>query len=139
VEGTIVEGAPEAIKKLSQKFRLVVLTARVDIHAVRLWLDQQGLAPYISDVTNRKPSASAYIDDRATHFSNWPNVMQAVDPDIPVTEEPVSDGGKPLSQQDIKTPHGSNTLADVNLDANKNLKEAARDILFMGDVEVCRS
>jgi hypothetical protein len=48
-------------------FEIVVLTVRRPEEA-RQWLEAHGLAAYISDVTDRKPPAFVYIDDRALCF-----------------------------------------------------------------------
>lgn len=64
-------GARSAIERLAQKYRLVVTTARTDFDPVHKALDDWGLAEHISDVSNVKPPAVAYIDDKAVQWVNW--------------------------------------------------------------------
>jgi hypothetical protein len=69
-----VEGAIEAIEKLRDKgYNVVIFTARDDLEAVRFWFeDHMSWAP---EVTNKKPRASAYIDDRAIRFTFWKDIL----------------------------------------------------------------
>lgn len=103
VEGTPIDGAKEALKELSQRFKVVVLTARVDVGAVKEWLKANGMDTYIEEVTNRKPPASAYIDDRATHFTDWKTALKTVNPDVAVKEVPTF--GRAVSNVDKATHH----------------------------------
>ena len=50
---------------------VIVFTARPDEHLplIRKWLDAHGLGGTVYEVTNRKPRASLYFDDRAV---KWP-------------------------------------------------------------------
>lgn len=45
----------------------MILTRRWAPH-VEEWLAQHGLAEYVSQVTDRKPAAHVYVDDRALCF-----------------------------------------------------------------------
>lgn len=49
---------------------VVIFTARPESHFPRIWkwLDSVGLHGVIYDVTNRKPTACLYFDDRARRF-----------------------------------------------------------------------
>lgn len=55
---------------------VIVFTARPESHFPRIWrwLEQHGVAQCVYDVTNRKPVASVYLDDRA---HNWDDVRAA--------------------------------------------------------------
>lgn len=64
-------GARDAVHKLSMRYRLVVFTARGDLGPVWEWLRANRMAHYFEDVTNRKPAAVAYLDDRAVRFIDW--------------------------------------------------------------------
>lgn len=77
------EGAAEAMKLLKKEgYRLVVFTVRlspnmkgiVEIKKDRIcnWLNKYGI-PY-DEVTNNKPSAVAYVDDRAIRFTDWADI-----------------------------------------------------------------
>ena len=80
--GDISDGAIDALKQIAQNYRVVILTARNDTDAVKAWLKEQGAAQFIDAVTNVKPSAAAYIDDRAVPFDgDWKNALAAVDPE----------------------------------------------------------
>lgn len=69
-------GAAEALHELSKHYKLVVFTARHDVDAVWAYLRSHRLAQYFVDVTNRKPAAVAYIDDRAVRFHDWGQVLE---------------------------------------------------------------
>jgi phosphoserine phosphatase len=61
-------GAREFLEQLNAKgYRVVVFTVRWGPH-VESWLAQYGLSEYVSMVTDKKPPAFAYIDDRAICF-----------------------------------------------------------------------
>lgn len=106
VNGTLVDGAVEGLKKIKDfGFKIVLFTARVDLEAVRDWLKKEKLGNLIDEVTNRKPPASAYIDDRATHFTDWPTAVKAVDPMVAVHEEPTFKESERL-QKVIDLPKG---------------------------------
>jgi len=77
-DGTIydepIEGARDALRLLKKKgFNVVVFTARPDLDAVQLWLKQNKIE--VDDVTDTKPKAVAYIDDRAIRFTNWRDML----------------------------------------------------------------
>ena len=50
-----------------QGFRVVILTTRWADDA-RAWLETHGLARWVSEVTDRKPAAHVFVDDRAVCF-----------------------------------------------------------------------
>lgn len=52
----------------SDGWRIVISTARPDIGPVIAWLETYHLMKYISQVTNHKPIALVYVDDRAVYF-----------------------------------------------------------------------
>lgn len=61
-------GAREFLRALRDLgFEIVVLTTR-DPKLARAWLEQYDLAVLVDDVTDRKVSAHAYVDDRAVCF-----------------------------------------------------------------------
>lgn len=62
----------------AEGYRVVVLTAR-NAADVWPWLAAHGLTPFVSGVTNTKPPAVAYIDDRAVSFGgDWAAVRKRV-------------------------------------------------------------
>jgi hypothetical protein len=48
-------------------YRVVIFTVRWAPH-VEQWLREHGLTEYVSEVTDKKPPAHVYIDDRAVCF-----------------------------------------------------------------------
>jgi len=76
------EGAKEVINKLFEDYKIVVFTTRLnpefggDIEwkklQITMWLDKYGIK--FDQVTNNKPAAMAYIDDRAIRFTNWQDI-----------------------------------------------------------------
>lgn len=86
IYGGLMPGAWESLQQLLTKYAIVVQTAR-DIHQTRNWLKAHGLKVIASNdirhwdvmntilVTNMKPAAIAYIDDRAIRFTNWEQTL----------------------------------------------------------------
>jgi len=68
-------GCRDALCQLSMSYKLVCCTARHDVDAVRDYLREHELLHLFEDVTNRKPAAVAYIDDRAVRFTDWEAVL----------------------------------------------------------------
>lgn len=76
-DGTVYDGpmpgAVEAVQKLSERHKLVVQTTRENLDEVRAWLERYGFPSM--EVTNKKPPAVLYIDDRALRFESWEQAM----------------------------------------------------------------
>ncbi len=61
-------GAREFLERLHHLgYRIVIFTVRWKPH-VEQWLAQHGLAELVDEVTDKKPPAHIYIDDRAFCF-----------------------------------------------------------------------
>jgi cation transport ATPase len=61
-------GAETFLQSLHENgFRIVIFTTRHAEDAKR-WLDEHGLTRYVDDVTDRKPAAHVFVDDRAVCF-----------------------------------------------------------------------
>ena len=61
-------GAEAFLRALSERgFRVVVFTTRWGDDA-RGWLERHGLARWVAEVTDRKPAAHVFVDDRAVCF-----------------------------------------------------------------------
>ncbi len=75
-----MDGALEGIRRLiEQHYTIVILTARkkCEHRKIKLWLKTH-FGRYLADrmsVTNIKPPAVMYIDDRAYRFTNWTDVV----------------------------------------------------------------
>lgn len=73
-DGTIydppVPGSVEAVRSLAGQFTLVVSTCRQPVSEVAEWITEHfGLT---IPVTNMKPAAAIYLDDRGMHFDgDW--------------------------------------------------------------------
>lgn len=68
-------GAKEFLQKLSEKYTVVILSARTPAK-IYDWLIEHDLSQYVCDVTRTKPGAVAYIDDRALRFEgNYDKVL----------------------------------------------------------------
>jgi phosphoheptose isomerase len=95
-DGTVydepVDGAREALQKLSEKYTVILYTAkarkdrglvngRSGTQLIWDWLKEHDLNQYVSKVTAEKPRAVAYIDDKGIKFDNWDNVLSQIDLD----------------------------------------------------------
>jgi hypothetical protein len=61
-------GARDFLQLLNERgYRVVVFTVRWAPH-VEAWLAEHGLAEFVSAVTDKKPPAHVYVDDRAICF-----------------------------------------------------------------------
>jgi phosphoglycolate phosphatase-like HAD superfamily hydrolase len=61
-------GAREFLAALRQRgYRIVIFTTRYD-RDVWTWVHEHGLVPLVDDVTDRKPAAHVFVDDRAVCF-----------------------------------------------------------------------
>ena len=86
--GAPIEGALDAIKTLSNKFNVVIFSAKVrpdrplvngktGYELVDEWLQKHGIRDYVSEITHEKPRAKFYIDDKAIEFKdNWHEILE---------------------------------------------------------------
>lgn len=75
----LVPGCEDALRRLRQRYRLVVLTAREDTLWCELWLEKHGLRGYFDEVTNVKQRGDI-LDDNATRFTSWEQALQDLAP-----------------------------------------------------------
>lgn len=61
------QGLREFLQSLHQDYDIVINTVINPMH-VRTWLDKYDLSQYIGTITNIKPMAVMYVDDRAICF-----------------------------------------------------------------------
>ena len=85
--GQPIEGSIEAVRRLSQKYNIIIFTAkarpdrplvngRTGHELVTEWLDKFELTKYIDYVTHEKPRAKFYIDDKGIRFdNNWQEIL----------------------------------------------------------------
>lgn len=62
-------GAREFLRRLNESgFRVCIFTCRW-WEWVQRWLEQNAMAEFVESVTDKKPPAAAYVDDRAVCFT----------------------------------------------------------------------
>lgn len=75
--GRPMRGAYEAMTLLRDHgYDVIVFTAQPKIGHIRDWLDFYRI-PY-NEVTNTKPLADAYVDDRCIRFVTWPQAIHDI-------------------------------------------------------------
>lgn len=79
--GEPINGAREALKILKSKgYEIIVFCYWAynerSIKTISDWMNYFNL-PY-DDITNIKPDAKAYIDDRGIRFTNWKEVLECI-------------------------------------------------------------
>lgn len=82
-----IEGAKNTIDRLKRKgYKIIIFTVRLNpmfdiinkgVRNVRRdiedWLAKHSI--YYDELTNNKPPAIAYIDDKAIRFTNWKDIL----------------------------------------------------------------
>ena len=88
--GEPLPGSLEAIKKLSEKYKVIIFTAKIrpdrplvngktGYELVREWLIKYDIDKYVDDITFEKPRAEYYIDDKAILYdNNWKDILEDV-------------------------------------------------------------
>jgi hypothetical protein len=88
--GEPLPGSLEAIKKLSEKYTVIIFTAKIrpdrplvggktGYEFVREWLIKYDIDKYVDDITFEKPRAEYYIDDKAILYdNNWKDILEEV-------------------------------------------------------------
>ena len=67
-------GVKEFLEKLNKKYTVIIFTSR-NKSDVEHWIKRYHFEKYIKKVTNTKPPAVAYIDDRAIQFKGDYNTI----------------------------------------------------------------
>jgi len=91
-DGTVydepIPGAREALAKLSERFVIIVYSAKArkdrmlingqtGVDLIWEWLKKHDMDGFVKDVTAEKPRAVFYIDDKAVRFNgDWPETFQ---------------------------------------------------------------
>jgi phosphoheptose isomerase len=84
-----VEGARESLKRLSENYDVVIFSAKsksdrglVDgktgTQLVWEWLEKHKMSKFVTKVTEEKPRAVAYIDDKSIEFDNWEDTWKSL-------------------------------------------------------------
>ena len=74
--GTPRKEVKKFLETLNKEYTVIIFTSR-NHTLVRQWLKEYHLDKYIKNVTNSKPPAVAYIDDRAIRFDgNYDEVLK---------------------------------------------------------------
>lgn len=87
--GDPLPGALEALRALSNKYRIIIFTAKAKpsrplvngmtgIELVADWLERYGVRDCVAEITAEKPRAFLYIDDNAYRFNNWVDTLTFV-------------------------------------------------------------
>ena len=87
--GKPIPGALEAIRNLSQNYKIIIFTAKAKsnrplvngktgVELVEEWLKKHDILKYVSEITSEKPRAQIYIDDRGYRFINWDNAIRDI-------------------------------------------------------------
>ena len=87
--GEPIPGALEAIKNLSQNYKIIIFTAKAKpnrplvqgktgLTLVEEWLKKHDIFKYVSEITSEKPRAQIYIDDRGYRFINWDKTINDI-------------------------------------------------------------
>lgn len=92
-DGTIydspVEGAYEALEKLSREYSVIVYTAKAKpdrglvngktgTELVWEWLEKHDMSKFVNKVTAEKPRALCYIDDKGIEFQDWSSCINSL-------------------------------------------------------------
>lgn len=67
--GAPIEGAKSALAKLARRNTIIIFSVWGDSPAMKEWLDFYQIKYH--KITNVKPMADIYLDDKALRFSNW--------------------------------------------------------------------
>ena len=73
--GEPIEGTQDALKRLrGLGHKIIIHSVWGDSKAIRDFMEYYKL-PYDS-ITNIKPTADFYVDDKAVRFTNWPEICK---------------------------------------------------------------
>ena len=87
--GEPIEGALEALKVLSEKYNIIIFTAKAKpsrplvngktgTELVYDWLVKHDVMKYVKQITSEKPRSFIYIDDKGYRFENWKDTLEYV-------------------------------------------------------------
>ena len=87
--GEPLPGSLEAIKTLSEKYNIIIFTAKAKknrplvngktgTQLVQEWLEKYEVMKYINEITSEKPRAKIYIDDNGYRFNSWSKTLKDI-------------------------------------------------------------
>lgn len=77
IYGDVIPGAWESLVALQEDYEVVIFTAR-DTDQVFEWMKLKGCPLKELHVTNIKPRAIVYLDDRGLRFDGWESAMKVL-------------------------------------------------------------
>lgn len=83
IEDPPFDGIEDELKKLKEKYDIVIYSARAATQsgrtAILKWLEKYNLYSYIDVISEYKPRASVYVDDRGFYFDgNWKGLADKI-------------------------------------------------------------
>lgn len=74
--GLPIEGALEGLKKFKNRGDTIIIHSckAGDPSMIEKWMTYYNI-PYYDSITNIKPIADVYLDDKAIRFENWKNLI----------------------------------------------------------------
>lgn len=80
--GAPIEGAKDAIARLRHSYKIIIFCVWAGTDqgkkVIMDWMEFYEIAGY-DEITNIKPNAKFYIDDRAVRFTNWLDTLNIID------------------------------------------------------------
>lgn len=146
-DGTIydepADGAFDAIRQLMQRYAVAIYTTR-DVQQVQSWLEHRGFDDVWTDlaweppfwnrtdgsllVTNHKPAAIAYIDDRAIAFVSWPQALAALAALAAVTSPPQKQKQEAAPKLDLSWTAGDRSSGVTAILGDQSCRLDANDL-----------
>ena len=71
--GGPIEGAPQALARFRDQGHEVIIHSVNNKDVIAKWMSFYGL--HYDEITNIKPNADYYIDDKAIHFESWTKLL----------------------------------------------------------------
>ena len=88
--GDPLPGSLEALKSLSQKYNIIIFTAKAKsdrplvngktgTELVKEWLEKYDVMKYVDYITAEKPRAILYIDDNGYRHTDWASTLKFIE------------------------------------------------------------
>jgi hypothetical protein len=95
--------AREALQELEHRGYEVIIFSTRSAHQIHVWLARWGFPPYA--VTDRKIPATALIDDRAIHHTDWYATLDELAQRYPTSRHGVIGSPRTTGIQEGEAPH----------------------------------